>query len=56
MDWREAAEDLWDEVKNRGYYIVAVTLLFLFPLIIVTPPSTLPIFNIIREQPITNGF
>lgn len=46
MDWREVAEDLWNEVKDRGYYIVAVTLLILFPLIIVSPPSTLPIFNI----------
>lgn len=47
MDWKELVENLWDEVKDRAYYILAVILLILFPLIIGAPPSTLPIFNII---------
>lgn len=45
MDWREVGENLWDEVKDRGYYIVAIILLILFPLIVSAPPSTLPIVN-----------
>ncbi|MFX0014081.1 MAG: branched-chain amino acid ABC transporter permease [Promethearchaeota archaeon] len=47
MDWKELAEDLWDEVKDRGYYIVAITILILAPLILVAPPTTWPPFNVI---------
>ncbi|UCE13025.1 MAG: branched-chain amino acid ABC transporter permease [Candidatus Heimdallarchaeota archaeon] len=47
MDWREIIEDLWDDVTDRAYYIFAVAILILFPFILVTPPSTLPILNII---------
>ncbi|MFX0124329.1 MAG: branched-chain amino acid ABC transporter permease [Candidatus Hodarchaeota archaeon] len=47
MDWRETAEDVWDELKDRSYYIISVILLILAPLIVAAPPSTLPIFNVI---------
>lgn len=46
MDWYKLAENFWDEVKDRKYYILAVILLILFPLIISAPPSTIPLFNI----------
>ena len=45
MDWRERAEDLWDEIKDRGYYIVAVVLLIFVPFLIEAPPTSLPIFE-----------
>ncbi|MFW9780427.1 MAG: branched-chain amino acid ABC transporter permease [Candidatus Heimdallarchaeota archaeon] len=38
----EKLEDIWDDIRDRGYYIIGVSLLFLFPLIIVTPSSRLP--------------
>jgi branched-chain amino acid transport system permease protein len=47
MDWKDLAENLWDEVKDRSYYIIAVILLILFPLIVGAPPSTIPILNLI---------
>lgn len=34
MDWRESIEDLWDEIKDRGYYITGVALVILIPFII----------------------
>ena len=40
MDWKEFAEDLWDEIKDRAYYIVAVVLLLLVPFIVVAPGYT----------------
>ncbi|MFX0173930.1 MAG: hypothetical protein ACFE9L_18755, partial [Candidatus Hodarchaeota archaeon] len=47
MDWKDLAENFWDEVKDRSYYIIAVILLILFPLIVGAPPSTIPILNLI---------
>jgi branched-chain amino acid transport system permease protein len=37
MDWIEFLEDLWDDIKDRGYYIIAFTLLVLVPFILVVP-------------------
>ncbi|UCG02578.1 MAG: branched-chain amino acid ABC transporter permease [Candidatus Heimdallarchaeota archaeon] len=47
MEWREVVENIWDELTDRSFYIIAVTILILAPLIVATPPSNLPIFNII---------
>ena len=34
MDWYEFFEDLWDEIKDRGYYILGVALVILIPSIL----------------------
>ena len=31
-DWKEVLEDLWDNIKGRGYYIVGISLIILVPL------------------------
>ncbi len=47
MDWKEIAEDLWEEIKDRAYYIIAILGLLLAPFIIVAPPTEWPPFNLI---------
>ena len=47
MDWKEFAEDLWDDIKDRGYYIIAIIGLLIAPFIIVAPPTEWPPFNLI---------
>ncbi len=34
MDWYEFFEDLWDEIKDRGYYISGIALIILLPSIL----------------------
>ncbi|MHA2295196.1 MAG: branched-chain amino acid ABC transporter permease [Candidatus Hodarchaeales archaeon] len=46
MDWIELVEDFWDEVKERGYYIVGVAVIILFPFILGAPGlSQVPILT-----------
>ena len=33
-DWREVLEDLWDDIKDRGYYITGISLIILIPFIL----------------------
>jgi branched-chain amino acid transport system permease protein len=45
MDWKEFAEDFWDEVKDRGYYIIAVLLLIIVPFLLRAPPTSIKLFD-----------
>jgi len=47
MDWKELAENIWEEIKERAYYIIAISGLILIPFLLVLPPSSLELFNII---------
>jgi branched-chain amino acid transport system permease protein len=47
MEWKELAEEIWDEVSDRIYYIVAVIGLIIVPFLIVAPPTDWVPFNII---------
>ena len=43
MDWKELAEDLWESIRDRGYYIVGFLVLVLIPFIFEAPvPKNLP--------------
>ncbi len=46
MDWKELAEDFWEEVKERGYKIITVILLILVPFLLVAPPTSLSGFDV----------
>ena len=41
-DWKDRVEDLWQDVKDRGYYIVGVAILILAPFIVAAPAAKLP--------------
>lgn len=46
MDLKEVAEDFWDEVKDRAYYIIAVAVLILVPYIMAVPGfSRIPVLS-----------
>ncbi|MFW9993132.1 MAG: branched-chain amino acid ABC transporter permease [Candidatus Odinarchaeota archaeon] len=46
MEWMELLEEFWEEVKERGYYILAVAVLIGFPFIIGAPGlSQVPILS-----------
>lgn len=45
MDWKELAEDLWEGVRDRGYYIMGFLVLILIPFIFEAPvPKDLPVW------------
>lgn len=54
MDWTEAVEDFWEDVKERIYYILFIAILLFFPFLIAAPAADLPEpFNILNA--IYNG-
>ncbi|MFX1505931.1 MAG: branched-chain amino acid ABC transporter permease [Promethearchaeota archaeon] len=43
MDWKELAEDLWEGIRDRGYYIMGFLIVVLIPFIFEAPvPKGLP--------------
>ncbi|UCG53971.1 MAG: branched-chain amino acid ABC transporter permease, partial [Dehalococcoidia bacterium] len=45
MDWKEFTEDLWEGVRDRGYYIMGFLIIFFIPFIFETPvPKDLPVW------------
>ncbi|MHA2246185.1 MAG: branched-chain amino acid ABC transporter permease [Candidatus Hodarchaeales archaeon] len=43
MDWKELAEKLWENIRDRGYYLAGFLLLVLIPFIFEAPvPKNLP--------------
>jgi branched-chain amino acid transport system permease protein len=55
-DTYEIIEDIWDSIKDRGYYILGFALLLFFPSIIVAPGfSELPILSDIYSLGRSNG-
>ncbi|UCG54524.1 MAG: hypothetical protein JSV32_08090, partial [Dehalococcoidia bacterium] len=45
MDWKELAEDLWEGVRDRGYYILGFLVIIMIPFIFEAPvPKDLPVW------------